>query len=337
MTTAIEVHDVGIRFHRSRRRTRSLRYALRRTQEDRSSGQFWALRDITFSVEEGEAVGVVGANGQGKSTLLSIIAGVLLPDEGWVSVNGGVAPLISITGGFRNDLSVRDNISVVTGLHGMPKDEIAERFDDIVEFAEIGDFIDTPFRFLSSGMRVRLAFSVITSIDEPIILVDEVLAVGDSEFKKKCMKRLDSMLTENKTLFLVSHSDRALQRFCKRGLYLRRGQLILDGAIGDVLEHYGTDRMIEGHPGWQGERKRARAQRRKRRQERMKLLSEGKLLGGEEDVVGADDELVETATEQELAERMRARLLAGAPLDLTEDTDDTTTTSSEAHNGGANQ
>jgi ABC-2 type transport system ATP-binding protein len=322
VTDAITVQDVGIRFHRTRARNRPMTDLIRRSKEDRASGQFWALRDVTFTVEEGEAVGVVGANGQGKSTLLSIIAGVLLPDEGWVEVNGGVAPLISITGGFKDDLTVRDNINVVAGLHGMSKEEIANRFDDIIEFAEIGDFVDTPFRFLSSGMRVRLAFSVITSIDEPIILVDEVLAVGDSEFRKKCMGRLDEMLTENKTLFLVSHSDRALERFCRRGLYLRRGQLIADAPITEILERYAADRIIEGHPGWQGERRRARRERQRRRRERMQLLAEGKLVV-DETVERTDDEMDGHVPGQEgFSERIRERLLTGPPPELTEDEDE---------------
>src|SRR4051812_17645865 len=199
-------------------------------------GSFWALRDVSFEVRQGEAVGLVGANGQGKSTLLKLIAGVLLPDEGHVGVRGGVAPLIELTGGFVGDLTARDNIWLTAGLHGLSKAQIAARFDEIVEFAEIGDFLDTPFRHFSSGMQVRLGFSVITTLDEPIILVDEVLAVGDKRFREKCYKRMDEIITEGKTLFLVSHSEADLRRFCRRGLYLRQGELVTDGPIEAALD-----------------------------------------------------------------------------------------------------
>jgi ABC-2 type transport system ATP-binding protein len=236
MLPAISVRDLGIRFNRNRKRRISPKdLVLRRAAQ---ATEFWALRNVSFDVNAGEAVGLVGANGQGKSTLLRLIAGVLLPDEGTVTVNGGVAPLIEVTGGFVGDLTARDNIELTAGLHGLSRREIQSRFDEIVDFAEIGDFLDTPFRHFSSGMKVRLGFSVITSIDEPIVLVDEVLAVGDRNFREKCYKRMEDLLSENRTLFLVSHSERDLKRFCTRGIYLREGQLVADGELGTVLDRY---------------------------------------------------------------------------------------------------
>jgi ABC-2 type transport system ATP-binding protein len=201
-------------------------------------GEFWALDGVSFDVQPGEAIGVVGRNGQGKSTLLKLIAGVMLPDRGSVDVRAGVAPLIEITGGFVNDLTVRDNIALTAGLHGMSKAAIADRFDDIVEFAEIADFLDTPYKHLSSGMKVRVAFAVVSRLEQPVLLVDEVLAVGDKAFKRKCYARIEELLAGGRTLFLVSHNDTDLRRFCDRGLYLRRGRLVADGPMTDVLADY---------------------------------------------------------------------------------------------------
>jgi ABC-2 type transport system ATP-binding protein len=238
--SVIAVRDVGVSFHRGRRH-RSARDFLIRGQRGARADQFWALDGVSFDVRPGEAIGVVGRNGQGKSTLLKLIAGVLLPDRGSVEVFGGVAPLIEITGGFVSDLTVRDNIGLTARLHGMSKAAIAERFDDIVEFAEIRDFLDTPYKHLSSGMKVRVAFAVVSRLEEPIILVDEVLAVGDKAFKRKCYARIEELLGAGRTLFLVSHSEGDLQRFCERGLLLQQGKLIADGPMDDVLDAYATE------------------------------------------------------------------------------------------------
>lgn len=235
---AIKVSDLGIRFFKSRRRRARLREQLFRPGSVKPSEQFWALRNISFTIQPGEAVGVVGANGQGKSTLLKLVAGVLLPDEGVVDVRDGVAPLIEVTGGFVNDLTVRDNIHLTAQLHGLSKKEVEERFDSIVDFAEIGDFLDMKYRHLSSGMKVRVGFSVVTQLDEPIILVDEVTAVGDRRFKRKANQRLEELFSSGRTLFLVSHSEANLQKFCTRGLFLQKGRLLLDGTIEEALDAY---------------------------------------------------------------------------------------------------
>jgi ABC-2 type transport system ATP-binding protein len=196
---------------------------------------------VSFSVAEGEAIGVVGRNGQGKSTLLKLVAEVIFPDEGSVRVNAGVAPLIEITGGFVDDLTVRDNVYLTAGLHGMKRQEIDARFDEIIEFAEIGDFLDTPYKHLSSGMRVRIAFAVISRLEEPILLVDEVLAVGDKAFREKCYRRIEELLAGGRTMFFVSHNEKDLKRFCTRGLYLDKGALVLDSSIEEVLARYNAD------------------------------------------------------------------------------------------------
>ncbi len=241
MGALIEAENVGIEFLRNRKRRLSLREILLKGQNTAPQGSFWAVRNVSFTVQQGEAVGLLGANGCGKSTLLKLIAGVILPDEGDVGVHAGVAPLIELTGGFVAELTARDNIWLTAGLHGLSKAQIEERFDDIVAFAEIGDFLDTPFRHFSSGMQVRLGFSVITQLDEPIILVDEVLAVGDKRFREKCYARMEQIVSDGRTLFLVSHNESDLRRFCRRGLYLRAGELIVDGPVDEAVDAYNVD------------------------------------------------------------------------------------------------
>jgi ABC-2 type transport system ATP-binding protein len=239
----ISVHGLGIEFYRSRRRRMQLREMLFHGRSGAPKETFWALKDISFDIHKGEAVGLVGGNGGGKSTLLKMIAGVLLPDEGTVDVHGGVAPLIELTGGFVGELSARDNVYLTAGLHGLSKDRIDERFDDIIDFAgpEVRAGLDTPYRHFSSGMKVRLGFAVVTTLDEPIVLVDEVLAVGDRAFREKCYRRMEDLLGDGRTLFLVSHSEKDLRRFSSRGLYLRRGELMMDGPMADVLDRYNAD------------------------------------------------------------------------------------------------
>ncbi len=240
----IAAKGLGMRFRRNRGSRRSFKDLFASRSRRSLPGEFWALRNLSFTVQPGEAIGVVGRNGQGKSTLLKLVAGVLLPDEGSVRVHGGVAPLIEITGGFAGDLTVRDNIELAAGLRGFGKRELAERFTAITEFAGASDVLDTPYKHLSSGMKVRVAFSVISQLDEPVLLVDEVLAVGDRAFREKCYRRIEALLAEGKTLFLVSHNERDLRRFCTRGLYLDRGALVLDSGIEEVLERYNEDHPV---------------------------------------------------------------------------------------------
>jgi ABC-2 type transport system ATP-binding protein len=239
----ISVQGLGIEFYRSRRRKLQLRELVFTGRSSAPKETFWALRDVTFDIHPGEAVGLVGGNGGGKSTLLKMIAGVLLPDEGTVAVNGGVAPLIELTGGFVGELTARDNVYLTAGLHGLSKDEIEDRFEEIIDFAgpEVRAGLDMPYRHFSSGMQVRLGFAVVTTLNEPIILVDEVLAVGDRSFREKCYRRMEDLLAEGRTLFLVSHSEADLRRFSTRGLLLKRGRLVMDGPMDEVIDQYNAD------------------------------------------------------------------------------------------------
>jgi ABC-2 type transport system ATP-binding protein len=243
MSVVISAENLGIEFLTARKRKMQLRELAFRGRSGAPKDTFWALRDVSFDIRAGEAVGIVGANGGGKSTLLRTIAGVLIPDEGSVSVTGGVAPLIELTGGFRGELSARDNITLTAGLHGLSPTQIEERFDDIVDFAgpQVAAALDRPFRHFSSGMQVRLGFAVITALDEPIVLVDEVLAVGDKAFREKCYQRMERLLADGRTLFLVSHSEQDLLRFGTRGLYLKSGRLVMDGPMAEVIKRYNDD------------------------------------------------------------------------------------------------
>lgn len=240
MKPIIEVHNLGVEFYRGKKRRMSLREMVLQGKNTSPSDTFWALKDISFDVPAGEAVGLIGGNGSGKSTLLKMIAGVLIPDEGYTKVRGDVAPLIELTGGFLGELTARENIYLAGGLHGLGTREIDDRYDEIVEFAgpQVKANMEMPFRHFSSGMQVRLAFSVITTLEKPVVLVDEVLAVGDRAFREQCYTRMENMLSGGKTLFLVSHSENDLLRFAKRGLYLRKGQLVADGDMEDVLAEY---------------------------------------------------------------------------------------------------
>jgi ABC-2 type transport system ATP-binding protein len=237
----IEAEGLGIKFLKSRRRNLKVRDLFvqggkRRLRTD----EFWALRDATFKIKDGDAVGVIGKNGTGKSTLLKLIAGVLIPDEGTVRTYGRVAPLLELSAGFTNELTGRENVQVVGALHGIPRAEMKEVLPKIFEFAgnEITDFIDMPIRHYSTGMRVRLGFAVIAHLPHPILLVDEVLAVGDKDFRDKCYETIESMLAEGRTLVLVSHNESDLRRFCNRGIFINSGIMEVDGPIEDALSAY---------------------------------------------------------------------------------------------------
>ena len=247
----IEAHGLGIKFARTRRRKLSVRELFISGGKLRPKGEFWPLRGISFTVLPGEAVGVVGRNGTGKSTLLKLIAGVLIPDEGTVSVRGKVAPLLELRAGFNEELTGRENVYLLAALHGMKNSEIDKRFAEIVEFAEVEDFIDTQLRHYSSGMKVRLGFAVIAQLDHPVLLVDEVLAVGDKQFKRKCYATIEKMLADGRTLLLVSHNERDLERFCTRGLYIREGKMVVDGTLTEAMDAYNadTDAPVKKKPG----------------------------------------------------------------------------------------
>ena len=236
MTTAIEIRNINKQF--VLRHTRSLKEALvwlLRGRKGDLSKKFHALRDLSIDVEHGETVALLGLNGSGKSTLLKHISGVMLPDSGTVRTGGRVAGLIEVGAGFHPDLSGRDNVFLNGAILGMTETQIKEKFDSIVEFAEIGEFIDTEVKFYSSGMYLRLAFSVAVHTDPDVFLVDEILAVGDEPFQKKCLAKIQELAAAGKTLVVVSHDLDLVARVCERGVLLEHGRVIMDGPVADVI------------------------------------------------------------------------------------------------------
>lgn len=200
------------------------------------SDMFTALDDLSFQVGEGESVAVMGLNGSGKSTTLKLISGVLEPDEGKVYTRGRVAGLIEVGAGFHPDLSGRENVYLNAAILGMNKDEIDARFDDIVAFSEIGDFIDQEVKHYSSGMFMRLAFSVAIHVELDILLVDEVLSVGDAPFRAKCIKKIKELTAQGVTMLVVSHSMGMIKDLCDRGIVIKKGKKIYDGPIEGAAE-----------------------------------------------------------------------------------------------------
>lgn len=200
------------------------------------SRQFQALKDVSFSIAEGESVAVMGLNGSGKSTTLKLVSGVLEPDSGHVLTRGRVAGLIEVGAGFHPDLTGRENVFLNAAILGMSQKETKSRFDEIVAFSEIGDFIDQEVKHYSSGMFMRLAFSVAIHVELDVLLVDEVLAVGDAPFRAKCNLKLKEMAQSGITMMVVSHSKAQVKELCSRGIVIRRGEVVFDGPIDAAFE-----------------------------------------------------------------------------------------------------
>jgi lipopolysaccharide transport system ATP-binding protein len=209
-----------------------------RTQKG-SSEYVWALKDISFDVKQGDVLGIIGRNGAGKSTLLKILSRTTAPSTGSVKINGRVASLLEVGTGFHPELSGRENIFLNGAILGMTKQEIKKKFDEIVEFAGVERYIDTPVKRYSSGMYVRLAFAVAAHLEPEILIVDEVLAVGDAEFQKKCLGKMkDVSEKEGRTILFVSHNLTAVKNLCTSGIFLKNGQLELSGTTEEVINYY---------------------------------------------------------------------------------------------------
>lgn len=200
--------------------------------------EFWALKDVSFDVRDGDSIGIIGGNGAGKSTLLKILSEITAPTSGRVLMKGRVASLLEVGTGFHPELTGRENVYLNGAILGMRRTEIAVKFDEIVDFSGIEQFIDTPVKRYSSGMRVRLAFAVAAHLDPEILIVDEVLAVGDTSFQTKCMGKLDSVAREGRTVIFVSHNMTAIARLCRRGVVLDAGRVVADGTQTAAIEKY---------------------------------------------------------------------------------------------------
>ena len=237
--TAVSVEHASKHFRL--RHTHSLKESLVWTAQGRSRHEdFVALAPLDLEIRQGESVALLGRNGSGKSTLLKIVAGVMAPDTGRVRVRGRLAGLLEVGAGFHPDLTGRENVHLNASILGMRPAQIRERFDEIVEFADIGPFLDTQVRFYSSGMFLRLAFAVAVHTDPDVFLVDEILAVGDEAFRDKCLARIEQLSAEGRTLVVVSHDLPLMERLCDRGVVLDHGRLVVDGPVAEAVAHLRT-------------------------------------------------------------------------------------------------
>jgi ABC-2 type transport system ATP-binding protein len=234
MSVAVQVEDVSKRFRLYKEKMTSLKERVIHFGKVPYE-EFWALRDINIEVQEGETLGLIGHNGSGKSTLLKCIAGILLPSTGEIKVRGRVAAMLELGAGFHPELSGRDNIYLNASLLGMPKKEVDRRFDDIVDFSELGGFIENQVKFYSSGMYTRLGFAVAVNMDPDVLLIDEVLAVGDENFQRKCLDKVKSFQKEGRTIVFVSHSVDLVRAVCDRAYVLDHSKVVGGGPTAEAI------------------------------------------------------------------------------------------------------
>ena len=206
--------------------------------EPEEKGDFWALKDISFELKQGETIAIIGANGAGKSTLLKIISRITAPTTGIVRIRGRIGTLLEVGTGFHPELTGRDNVFLNGAILGMSRNEVKRKFDDIVGFAGLEQFIDTPVKRYSSGMYVRLAFSVAAFLEPEVLIIDEVLSVGDAQFQIQCMQRMEQIIKDGRTLIFVSHGAGVVQQVCRRAIFLQKGKIMFDGATDDALAAY---------------------------------------------------------------------------------------------------
>lgn len=235
----IEINNVSMMFNKSSENIDNIKeYLIRIVKKNIMFEEFWALKDISFNIKKGEAVGIVGLNGSGKSTLLKIIAQVMKPTKGNIQVLGSVAPLIELGAGFDMDLSARENVFLNGAVLGFSRAQMREKFEEIMDFAELWDFVDVPIKNYSSGMIARLGFAIATATIPDILIVDEILGVGDYKFQEKCEKRMNEIISNGATIIFVSHSIKQVQELCTRVVWLEKGRLIMDGTANEVCEKY---------------------------------------------------------------------------------------------------
>jgi lipopolysaccharide transport system ATP-binding protein len=203
--------------------------------------EIWALRDVSFSLNEGEVVGVIGANGSGKSTLLQMLVGTLQPSEGDVAIEGRVAALLELGAGFNPEFTGHENLFINAALLGLSQKKIEEKYDDIVAFADIGEFLHQPLKTYSSGMYVRLAFAITVHVEADVLIIDEALAVGDASFQFKCLARMDELIKTGCTVLIVTHDTQMIKQYCTRAIYLDKGRQIFDGPVEEAVERYMQD------------------------------------------------------------------------------------------------
>ena len=235
----VDIHNVSMCFNMTTEKISTLKeYLIKRFKRQISYSEFWALNEVSFSINKGEIFGVLGLNGAGKSTLLKVVAGVMKPTIGKVEVRGRMAPLIELGAGFDAELTARENIFLNGAVLGYSKKEMKAKFDEIVEFSELENFIDVPIKNFSSGMYARLGFAIATATTPDVLIVDEILSVGDFKFQEKCENKIKSMVANGTTVILVSHSIDQIRNMCSHGVILEKGRLISCGNIEEICSFY---------------------------------------------------------------------------------------------------
>ena len=236
---AMKVDHVSMKFNLSSEKVDNIKeYIIKMLKKELMFQEFWALRDINFNVRKGDRLGIMGLNGAGKSTLLKIVSGVLKATEGTVTTNGKIAPLLELGAGFDRQYTGSENIFLYGAMLGYSREFLQEKYDEIVKFSERGSCIDVPVKNYSSGMKAWMGFSVATIVEPDILILDEVLSVGDAKFRKKCEQRIQSMFDKGVTVLFVSHSTSQVLRMCNRGILLEHGRLIAKGTAEDVVSFY---------------------------------------------------------------------------------------------------
>lgn len=236
---ALRAEHVSMKFNLSSQKVDNIKeYVIKMIKKELMYQEFWALKDVNFEIQRGDRVGILGTNGAGKSTLLKVIAGVLKPTEGNIQCFGKIAPLLELGAGFDRQYTGAENIFLYGAVLGYSREFIQEKYDDIVRFSELGKFIDVPVKNYSSGMKARLGFSIATVVEPEILILDEVLSVGDKRFRKKCEARIQSMFDKGVTVLFVSHSTDQVLRMCNKGILLEKGKLIAQGEAEDIVDLY---------------------------------------------------------------------------------------------------
>lgn len=237
--TVIKVKNVGMEFNLSQEKVDNLKeYVIKLLKRQLLFQEFWALRDISFEVEKGDRVGIIGLNGAGKSTLLKIISGVMKPTEGSLDIKGKLVPLLELGAGFDHDYTGRENVFLNGAMLGYTKEFLEEKYDEIVEFAELDKFMDVPLKNYSSGMQARLGFAIATIVEPEILVLDEVLSVGDAKFKEKSQQRIMSLFDKGVTVLFVSHAAEDVRHMCNKAIWLENGKIVMQGNVDEVCDKY---------------------------------------------------------------------------------------------------
>lgn len=253
----IYINNVGMKFNLGIEKNFSIKQAFvnildprlrKKNKQQKKANMFWALKNVSFHIEKGEVVGLIGSNGAGKSTLLKVVSGVMKPTEGNVQVNGAVSPMIELGAGFDEELTARENIFLNGAILGYKKEFLEKKFDEIVEFSELKDFLDVPVKNFSSGMIAKLAFSIATIVDPEILIVDEILSVGDIKFQEKSRNKMMELINGGTTVLYVSHSIESIKEICTKVIWLEHGQIVEIGDPNELCDKYYKKQLGKKYP-----------------------------------------------------------------------------------------